>query len=330
MQQLREVYSLLMPLADGRVVVPRAAVAEVLGFLRPRDRPDNAPDFLLGFIDWQGQRIPLVSLEAARGHGVPELGRRTRIAVVFGFGGQLQPDVFALVTQGYPYLVRVNENVLQPEPMEEDEPFVLARVRMANEKPLIPDLEGLEERLVAALAAAGTATVEETPAEPDVLEGLAGEEDDFTADILSDEAGDQSAEMLSTDDAVSPQVDAAVQESEAKTGEEADEISGEAGLELDVTGFGGETDYSAELDELASALDDTATGAELEFSALDEPGEDDEITLEGFEIETDEDVPEIDLSGLAVDEASAGGEDEEIEFDLSDLELLDDDERKPD
>src|SRR5690606_32423323 len=150
--QVREVYSLLMPLADGRVVVPRAAIAEVLGFTRPKDRPANAPEFLLGFIDWQGQRIPLVSLEAARGKPAPTLGRRTRIAVVFGFGGRLKPDVFALVTQGYPYLVRVNENVLQPEAMETDEPFILARVRMANEKPYIPDLEALEERIVSAPA----------------------------------------------------------------------------------------------------------------------------------------------------------------------------------
>jgi len=329
MQQVREVYSLLMPLADGRVVVPRAAIAEVLGFTRPKDRPANAPEFLLGFIDWQGQRIPLVSLEAARGKPAPTLGRRTRIAVVFGFGGRLKPDVFALVTQGYPYLVRVNENVLQPEAMEAEEELILARVRMANEKPFIPDLEALEERIVAAL---GDSAPMESPApadEIDALANVAGEDDDpdaamFAADAGMEE-GEATMELPEAEDIEVTAGEAVAEGIEPEiTADEANEI------ELDVTGFGGETDYSAELDELASALDEeTATGVELDLSALEASAEDEEITIEGFELDTEDDAGEIDLSALVGDDGEEEKEEADApEFDLSDLELLDDDDKQ--
>ncbi|MDX1442522.1 MAG: chemotaxis protein CheW [Gammaproteobacteria bacterium] len=195
MQNIREVYSLLIPLENGRIVLPRAAVSEVTGFVQPKDKPEGAPDFILGFIDWQKQRIPLVSFEAACGKPIPETGRRARIAIVFSIEGRLRdPSVFALLTQGYPYLVRVNEGVLQLEEMEEgdEDAPVLTRTRMANERPKIPDLSRLENMIADALgiAEADEQEPEEASAEPvDELEALAAgedEEEDFF-DALADD-----------------------------------------------------------------------------------------------------------------------------------------------
>ncbi|MCG8434032.1 MAG: chemotaxis protein CheW [Gammaproteobacteria bacterium] len=152
-QVIQEVYSLLIPIADGRIILPRTAVAEVMGYTAPKDRPDDAPDWLLGTVNWQGQPIPLISFEAACGRAVPERGRRTRIAVLFAIGGKLEPSAFALMTQGYPYLVRVNSGVLQVDDQETGEVTgpVLSRTRMANERPLIPDLESLEYMIAGAM-----------------------------------------------------------------------------------------------------------------------------------------------------------------------------------
>lgn len=326
MPAIREVYSLLMPIQDGRLVIPRAAVAEVMGYSKPKERPDDAPDFLLGFIEWQEQRIPLVSFEAARGKPMPEFGRRTRIAVVFGIGGRLNPDVFAVVTQGYPYLVRVNENVLKPEPIEDDDALILARVRMANEKPYIPDLEELENRIADSLGLQAAAAADEAPVEEvDELDAFGtGEEEDFEAGLLdepSPEDGDAEdfTGFSSDDDLQSP---------EAKGAEVSDEA--------DAPSFGSETDFSAELDEMSSALEG-GSNTELASSGND----DDAVSAQSS---SDDDDYAIDLSGFEVDESEPGIEnlqdvagtvednDEDVEIDLSDLsfDLDDEDEKKSD
>ncbi|HEX7047987.1 MAG TPA: chemotaxis protein CheW [Gammaproteobacteria bacterium] len=352
MQPVREVYSLLMPVKDGRIIVPRAAVAEVMGYSKPKNRPENAPDYVLGFIEWQGQQIPLISYEAARGQGVPELGRRTRIAVVFGIGGRLKPDVFAVVTQGYPYLVRVNENVLQSEAMEADEPLVLARVRMANEKPYIPNLERLETMIADGLGLsaadaeefAPAATVDELDA-PDV-----GDEEEFGAGILEDddagtasfeegiveegiveESGAEEADVdlgevtaFGTETNHSSELDAlseALETNEAAVTEE-DEAGESVDLE-EVTAFGVETNYSAELGELSEALQDQGGDSE---EASQESDDSYSLDLSGLELESEESTEDAAPADTSSDEES---DDDAVEIDISDLEFdLDDDDKK--
>ncbi|MGA9851531.1 MAG: chemotaxis protein CheW [Gammaproteobacteria bacterium] len=148
-QALEEIYSLLIPFAGGKLILPRLSVAEVMGYTRPRP-VRGTPAWLMGLINWQGQEIPLVSFEGLCGRKIPERANRTRVAIMFTINGQMDPPVFALMTQGYPYLVRVNATVLSvdaEDAFSEDAP-VLNRVRMANERPVIPDLEAIEEKLL--------------------------------------------------------------------------------------------------------------------------------------------------------------------------------------
>ncbi len=171
-QPIQEVYSHLIPLSGSRLIVPRASVREVMGFTMPTDRPANAPNWLLGMIDWHGSAIPVVSFEAACDREVPELGRRTRIAVIQCFSGLLDPPVFALVTQGYPYLVRVNAIVLQFDEQGASNLRgpILTAAKMANERPLVPDLEKIESMLADALGIEAKA-MESAPGN-DVLDGM--------------------------------------------------------------------------------------------------------------------------------------------------------------
>ena len=185
---LDELYGLLVPLAGSRLVLPRAAIIEVMGYAAPRERPDGAPDWLLGWTMWQNNRIPLISFEAACGQPLPEFKNRTRIAVIQAITGLLDPPSFAIATQGYPYLLRVNRNVLKLEQSGEAEPnVVLSRVRMANERPAVPDLEVLERMIASALGievkAPALEAVEIMPDEPTQLGmgtslGIAGADDE--------------------------------------------------------------------------------------------------------------------------------------------------------
>lgn len=143
-----ELYSLLVPLSGDRLIVPRACVAEVVRFTEP-EHETGSHNWMLGDISWNGRALPVVSFEGVLGNDIPAITGRTRIVVFLASTGELKSGYFGVLTQGFPQLVRVNQDVLKLEATDgwpEDAP-VLCRVRMINEFPLIPDLGQLEAML---------------------------------------------------------------------------------------------------------------------------------------------------------------------------------------
>ena len=146
--EAEELYSLLIPLAEERLIVPRACVAEVVRFTKP-EQEEGAHDWMMGTVNWSGRVLPVVAFEGALGKEKPVPTGRTRIVVFYGSTGQIKSGFFGVLTQGFPQLVRVNRDVLQLHTTEgwpKGAP-VHCRVKMINEFPLIPDLERLEAML---------------------------------------------------------------------------------------------------------------------------------------------------------------------------------------
>jgi chemosensory pili system protein ChpC len=145
-----ELYSLLVPLAGERLIVPRACVVEVVRYSRP-DVDAGAHSWMLGTVNWNGRQLPVVSFEGMLGNEVPIASGRTRIVVFYANSGELKTGYFGIITQGFPQLVRVNKDVLKFQ-SEDGWPAtapVFCRVKMINEFPLIPDIDKLERMLVA-------------------------------------------------------------------------------------------------------------------------------------------------------------------------------------
>jgi chemosensory pili system protein ChpC len=143
-----ELYSLLVPLAGERLIVPRACVAEVIGYQPPAEMT-NAPPWYLGVVSWGGQSVPVVSFEGAFGQSLPSISNRTRIVIFHGSSGKLSGGYFGVLTQGFPQLVRVNADVIRPDQSRSfsERAPVICQVRMINETPLIPDLQRLEQMI---------------------------------------------------------------------------------------------------------------------------------------------------------------------------------------
>mgnify|MGYP003694665251 FL=1 len=70
MSEEQELYGLLVPLLDERLLVPRACVAEVTSF-QPLQEMPGAPPWYLGIQSWNGRGIPVVSFEGACGRRIP-------------------------------------------------------------------------------------------------------------------------------------------------------------------------------------------------------------------------------------------------------------------
>ncbi len=140
-----ELYCLLVPLAEERLLVPRACISEVINYQAPTPM-DGAPAWYLGTIAWGGRRVPLLSFEAACGRMAPRSSGRTRIVVMQAIGSSLSCGHFAMLTQGFPQLVRVSPDVVHGDDSRvfgERSP-VICQLRMMNEYPLVPDFERIE------------------------------------------------------------------------------------------------------------------------------------------------------------------------------------------
>ena len=146
----QELYSLLIPLVEERLIVPRACVAEVVRYTPPAHR-DGQQNWMLGTVTWNGRELPIVAFEGTIGRDIPAPTGRTRVVVFHGSTGRVRSGFFGVLTQGFPQLVRVNEEVLKLDSTEgwPEEAPVLCRVKMINEFPLIPNLERLETMVAA-------------------------------------------------------------------------------------------------------------------------------------------------------------------------------------
>jgi len=144
-ERIAEVYSLLIPLADARLLVPRTCVAEVIAYQQAAPM-EGAPPWYLGLVNWNARSLPLVSFEGACGLPIPPVSTRSRIVVFHALAGRIEAGYVAIVSQGFPQLVRVSSDVVRPDSSRSfpERSPVLCQVRMLNEVPLVPDLERLE------------------------------------------------------------------------------------------------------------------------------------------------------------------------------------------
>lgn len=145
----------LIQVAQARLLLPNATIAEVLSFAAP-EPVENAPDWLLGRIRWRGWQLPLLSFSRFAGLAEEQGGLGSKVVVLKALGGDARRPYFALLTQGFPRLVTVTETALARLDADGEAlpPGVLARVRLNEDEAVVPDLEALEDTLREALATA--------------------------------------------------------------------------------------------------------------------------------------------------------------------------------
>ena len=98
----------LIQVADARLLLPNATIAEVLSYADPEPVAD-APDWLLGRMRWRGWQLPLVSFSRFTGIAEERGGLGSKVIVLKALGGDTKHPFFALLTQGFPRLVTVTE-----------------------------------------------------------------------------------------------------------------------------------------------------------------------------------------------------------------------------
>ncbi|BAN46081.1 chemotaxis protein CheW [Metapseudomonas resinovorans] len=134
---------LLLPLSDRTLLVPNVALAELIPYRAPQ-AASGLPEWLLGQVAWRDLRLPLLSFEAAAG-GEAKVGSGARVAVLNALGGRPHVKFIALVLQGIPRSLRVEEDLRRADaPLSALE---LDAVQLGTEVAKVPDLVALEQLL---------------------------------------------------------------------------------------------------------------------------------------------------------------------------------------
>lgn len=142
-----DLYCLLLPVTDTRLLLPNTAVAEVVGYSSVRS-VDSGPPWLVGDVSWEERRVPLLSYEAACGDQPPEPSPRSRVALCYNIGERLDQDYLGVVTQGHPHLVRVERSIVELlGSAASEDTATLCHIKVGGSPAVIPDLVYLEKLL---------------------------------------------------------------------------------------------------------------------------------------------------------------------------------------
>jgi chemosensory pili system protein ChpC len=136
---------LVLPIGEFSLVLPHAAVAEVVPHRRFEPMVD-APDWVLGWIAWRDKRVPLVSFEAAvtRSAITDCEPRSVNVVVLPTLNEGIDVKFVGILLKGVPRLTRLRESNISNSPTEiYSSPLILREVLLGDVTALIPDVDAL-------------------------------------------------------------------------------------------------------------------------------------------------------------------------------------------
>lgn len=148
-------HCVLIPMNHRQLLLPNVSIAEVVDH-DTHLSGDEGPDWLAGYLDWRGQKLPVISYEGANEQEalIPGAGRG-RIVVLNTIGPNHDRLPFlALVTRGIPSQTRLEPEQIHGRDESDRGPADLMQVEVEGESVWIPDLEYLENLGIQALRSA--------------------------------------------------------------------------------------------------------------------------------------------------------------------------------
>ena len=136
---------LVMPVQGKNLILPNISVAEVISLAEPAPI-EGAPSWLLGNIEWRGEKVPMISFEAVSKSMQYRNSGSARLAVINASGEHNGLHFFAMVIQGIPRMIRITDADIETigESRTKTE---LMKVKTGAGPAVIPDLLWIEKQL---------------------------------------------------------------------------------------------------------------------------------------------------------------------------------------
>lgn len=143
-ETMQPVRCLIIPADPGFMVIPSAAVAEIV----PLSLGDTkAEGNLLGNMAWRGVEVPVYSMEGMAGLSVPEFGKRSKALVFYPWKGEEKNKFFAIATMYDPRpRLLSGDDIKVNEEGHGDNDFISASFLYDGELAVIPDLKEISRQ----------------------------------------------------------------------------------------------------------------------------------------------------------------------------------------
>ena len=138
--QATSVRCMLLPLTSLNLLIPNSAVAEIIGYSSPRRLPDSS-EWFAGVVLWRGVYIPVVAVEQMCGISTPQVGPRTRIAIIYNPEKDPELPYLGIHMQDIPRAYLAEAETMESGSDENLGPYLLSRVDDEQLKRAIPDLD---------------------------------------------------------------------------------------------------------------------------------------------------------------------------------------------
>ncbi|HEY9052556.1 MAG TPA: chemotaxis protein CheW [Gammaproteobacteria bacterium] len=143
-ESAEQVKCVLLTINEDRLLLPNTALAEIVQ-IRNIINVANKPNWMLGYLDWRGNSVPLVAFETIGGVRMPSLASgQVKAAVFYAIGDDKKFPFISILVQGAPQVVNVLENDLIESKEEIKHPALEQKVMVKGELASIVDLEKLE------------------------------------------------------------------------------------------------------------------------------------------------------------------------------------------
>ncbi|MDX1341577.1 MAG: chemotaxis protein CheW [Reinekea sp.] len=140
------VASLLVPVQNKSLLVPNVVIAEVVP-LPQIESYEGAPSWSVGFVQWRGEHIPVISYEIANSQVHGRDSDNARLAVFNATTGQSRYRFFGVLVQGIPRMIKLTEAEVRED--KQTSTGIAEKMAVITQlgKAVIPDLDYLESLL---------------------------------------------------------------------------------------------------------------------------------------------------------------------------------------
>ncbi|HEC13439.1 MAG TPA: hypothetical protein ENI80_09380 [Acidiferrobacteraceae bacterium] len=143
--QTQTVQSLLLPTGAVNLLLPGAAVAEVIGIQHLSTTRSRG--VLVGTAAWRGLTVPVLSFEALSGQVAPAPKARTKIVVLYPVTGRPKVDFYGVLASADPRSLSVSGDKLRSNGVQANSPYILQLCKLDGDAVAIPNLPAIRKAL---------------------------------------------------------------------------------------------------------------------------------------------------------------------------------------
>lgn len=135
----------LLTVNEDLLVMPNAAIAEIIPIVNIINVA-NKPNWMLGYLDWRGNSVPLVSFEALGGVRMPSLASgNVKAAVMYSISDDKSFPFMSILVQGAPKVINVDVKSAIENKQPINHPAIEQKVMLQDNDASIVDLDKLEQ-----------------------------------------------------------------------------------------------------------------------------------------------------------------------------------------